>query len=73
MKLKLTIDDELCARASETAKALRKSLDEMIVDYLKRLAGMDNVEADMEEFRRLSGRGHKHGWRFNRDEIHERK
>ena len=73
MKLKLTIDDEVYARASKIAKAQSKSLNQMIVEHLKRLAGTDNVEADMEEFERLSGRGNSHGWRFNRDEIYERK
>jgi hypothetical protein len=73
VKLKLTIDDEVYRGASKTAKALHTSVDQMIIDYLKRLAGMDNVEADMEEFRRLSGRGYSRGWRFNRDEIYERK
>jgi hypothetical protein len=41
----------------------------LIVDYLKKLAGSDDPEQSIEEFTHLSGRGHSHGWRFDRDEI----
>ena len=32
------------------------------------------IEAEIEELRRLSleSQGHSHGWKFNREEIHER-
>jgi len=36
------------------------------------VAGEDDPNRSVEEFKRLSGRGHSPGWRFNRDEIHER-
>ena len=49
-----------------------KSLNQLIRDYLKKLAGSDDPERSIAEFKRLSGRGHSRGWRFNRDEIHER-
>jgi hypothetical protein len=39
---------------------------------LRSLAGGDNPEQPIEDFERFSGRGHPLGWRFNRDEIHER-
>jgi hypothetical protein len=51
---------------------LGKSLNQLIRDYLQSLAGGDDPEQSIEEFKRLSGQGHSHGWRFNRDEIHER-
>jgi len=41
----------------------------LIVDYLKKLAGSDDPEQSIEEFTHLSGHGHSHGWRFDRDEI----
>jgi hypothetical protein len=49
-----------------------KSLYERIRDYLRRLAGGDDPERSIAEFKRLSGRGDSRGWSFNRDEIHER-
>jgi hypothetical protein len=41
-------------------------------DYLQKLAGSEDPERSVQEFERLSGTGHSRGWRFNRDEIHER-
>jgi hypothetical protein len=32
----------------------------------------DDPERSIEEFKRLSGRGRLRGWRFDRDQIHER-
>jgi Family of unknown function (DUF6364) len=72
MNVTLSIDEQLVARARKKADALGKSLNQLIRDYLQRVAGGDDPERSIEEFRRLSGRGHSRGWRFNRDEIHER-
>jgi hypothetical protein len=33
----------------------------------------DDAGRSVEEFERFSGRGHSQGWRFNREEIHQRK
>jgi antitoxin component HigA of HigAB toxin-antitoxin module len=41
------------------------------IDPPKSAGGID-PEQSIKEFRRMSGRGHSRGWRFNRDEIHER-
>jgi hypothetical protein len=72
MELTLSIDDQLVARARKKAEALGKSLNQLIRDYLQTVAGGDDAERSIEEFRRLSGKGHSRGWRFNREEIHER-
>jgi replicative DNA helicase len=72
MNLTLSLDEQLVARARERADALGKSLNQMIRDYLQKMAGGGDPEESIREFRRLSGRGHSRGWRFNRDEIHER-
>jgi hypothetical protein len=69
----LSIDDQLVARARKKAEALGKSLNQLIRDYLKTVAGEDDTGQDIEEFARLSGLGDSRGWRFNRDEIHERR
>jgi hypothetical protein len=68
----LSIDEQVVARARKKAKALGKSLNELVREYLQKLASGDDPERSIEEFERLSGRGHSRGWRFNRDEIHER-
>jgi len=68
----LSIDEQLVARARQKAEALGKSLNQLIRDYLQTLAGGDDAERSIEEFKRLSGQGHSRGWRFDRNEIHER-
>jgi hypothetical protein len=72
MNVTLSIDEQVVARARKKAKALGKSLNELVRDYLQKLAGGDDPERSIREFEQLSGRGHSRGWRFNRDEIHER-
>jgi len=72
MNVTLSIEDQLVARARKKAEALGKSLNQMIRDYLQMVAGGDDPESSIEEFNRLSGQGHSHGWAFNRDEIHAR-
>jgi len=72
MNVTLSIDEQLVARARKKAAALGKSLNQLIRDYLQRLAGSDDPERSIEEFRHLSSRGHSRGWRFDRNEIHER-
>ncbi|HEX8814267.1 MAG TPA: DUF6364 family protein [Terriglobales bacterium] len=72
MNLTLSVDEQTVARARKKAEALGTSLNQMVRDYLQKLAGGDDAEKSIEEFRRLSGQRDSRGWRFNRDEIHER-
>ncbi len=72
MNLTLSIDQQLVAKARKRANAVGKSLNQLIRDYLESLAGGDDHERSIEEFQNLSGRGNSRGWRFNRDEIHNR-
>lgn len=72
MNVTLSIDEKTVARARKKAEALGKSLNQLIRDYLQKLAGGDNAEQSIEEFERLSGQGNSRGWKFNRDQIHER-
>jgi Family of unknown function (DUF6364) len=66
----LSIDEQLVSRARKKAEALGKSLNQLIRDYLQKLAGGDDPERSI-EFNRLSGRGHSRSWRCNRNEILE--
>jgi hypothetical protein len=72
MNVTLSIDEQLVSRARKKAEALGKSLNQLIRDYLQTVAGGNDPERSIEEFKQLSGKGHSRGWRFNRDEIHER-
>jgi hypothetical protein len=66
------IVDRVVALARKKPQALGKSLDELIGDYLRSFAD-DDLKKSIAEFTRLSGRGSSGGWRFDRDEIHNRK
>jgi hypothetical protein len=72
MNVTLSIDDQVLARARKKAESLGKSVNQLVRDYLERLAGGDDPERSIEEFQRLSGTGNARGWRFDRDELHER-
>lgn len=72
MNVTLSISEKVVERARRRAAALGKSLNQLIRDYLETLAGEDDPERSLHEFKRLSGRGDSRGWRFNRDELHER-
>jgi hypothetical protein len=68
----LSIDEQTVERARRRAAVLGKSLNQLVRDYLQKLAGGDDAERSIEEFERLSGTGNSHGVRFDRDETHER-
>lgn len=75
MNLTLSVDDEVLRRARERAEALGTSVNQLVRDYLDQLAGKTDPAADAAEFARLSrlSHGNSRGWKFNREEIHERK
>jgi hypothetical protein len=75
MNLTLSVDDEIVQGARRRAKALGKSVNQLVREYLAQLAGNTDREALLKEFRELSKHptGDSKGWKFNRDEIHERR
>jgi hypothetical protein len=72
MTLNLTIDEHLAHRAQQVAESQGMSLDQLIRHYLEDLTVRPSAEEGIAEFRRLSGQGNSQGWKFSRDEIHER-
>ncbi len=74
MNLTLSVDEQLVERARKRARAMGKSLNELVREYLRNLAGDEDAKRDMEVLRALSrrGKGRSRGWRFNREELHER-
>ena len=74
VNITLSIDARLVERARKRAEALGKSLNQLVREHLERLAGEDDVESAIAEMRALSlrSKGRSRGWKFNRDEIHER-
>ncbi len=74
VNLTLSLDEETVARARRSAEALGKSVNQLIREYLEQLGGKTDPVTDAAEFRRLSleAKGRSRGWKFDRDEIHER-
>ena len=73
MNRTISVDEQTVERARRRAETLGKSLDELIQDHLQELAEGNDAERSIEEFERLSGGGNSNGWKFDRDEIHERR
>jgi hypothetical protein len=72
MNILRSTGDRAVARARKKAEAMGKRLGQLIRHCLEKLSGGDDPERSIAEFKRLSGQGNSKGWRFNRDEIHER-
>jgi hypothetical protein len=75
MNVTLSIDDDVLREARRRAEALGTSVNQLVREYLEQFAGKRDPAADAAELRRLSllAKGDRRGWKFNRDEIHERK
>jgi hypothetical protein len=75
MNLTLSIDEQTVERAREKLRAVGKSVNDEIREHLRNIAGEDhsNHKDWIEELHSLSGKGDSRGWRFNRDEIYERR
>lgn len=74
MNVTLSIDDEVLRKARRKAESMGTSVNQLIRDYLEQLSGKSDPAEDAAEFERLSSltHGHSGGWKFNRDELHER-
>ena len=75
MNITLSIDDEVIRCARRQAEALGTCVNQLVRDYLEQLAGARDPIADAAEFARLSrlSHGNSRGWKFDREEIHERR
>lgn len=51
-----------------------KSVNQIVREHLEQLTSRDAAERDIDEMRTLSerGEGKSRGWKFDREEIHER-
>ena len=73
MNLTLSVDDEVLQKARRHADAIGKSVNQLVREYLEQLAGKPGSR-DADEFERLSqlSHGDSRGWKFNREEAHDR-
>ena len=74
MNVTLSVEDEVIEAARQRAKVLGTSVNQLVRDYLEQLAGKSDPGADATEFEKLSrmANGDSRGWKFDRDELHER-
>ena len=74
MNLTLAVREDVARAARKTAENMGKSLNQVVREYLEELAGMTSAEEDIAEMKRLSAKptGDRGGWKFDRDEVHER-
>lgn len=70
MNLTLAVDEKVAENARKAARAMGKSLNQVVREYLERLAGTTQIDANLEELRRTSGLGNSRGSKFTRDEIY---
>jgi hypothetical protein len=70
----LSLDDRLLDRARKLAARRGLSLNQMIRDYLTEITGEPSTEELVAELDALwaESRGDSRGWRFNREELHDR-
>ncbi|NKB86615.1 MAG: MerR family transcriptional regulator [Acidobacteria bacterium] len=74
MNLTLSIDDRLLKEAREVGRAMGKSVNQLVREYLEQLTSRDDAARDIEELRQLSldGGGRSGGRRVDRESLHER-
>lgn len=75
MNVTLSISDDIIQQARRRAEAMGTSVNQLVREYLEQLVGKTDPNADAEEFERASrmSRGNRRGWKFNREELHERR
>lgn len=74
MNLTLSVDKKIVEQARKAAESMGTSLNQVIRSFLEELAGGRVASKEIQELRELSARsqGRSRGWRFDREEIHER-
>jgi hypothetical protein len=75
MNITLSVDGEVVRSARRRADAMGKSVNQLVREYLEQLAGKANREIlanELEEAWRHP-QGDSRGWKFNREELHERR
>jgi antitoxin component of RelBE/YafQ-DinJ toxin-antitoxin module len=75
MNVTLSVDDEVIQAARRRAEAMGTSVNQLVREYLEQFAGKTDPSANAVEFERLSRstQGNSRGWKFNREELHERR
>lgn len=75
MNITLSVGDDVLHGARRRAEAMGKSVNQLVREYLEQLAGKANrdILADELEEAWRHPQGNSRGWKFNREELHERR
>lgn len=75
MNITLSVDDGVIQEARRRAEAMGTNVNQLVREYLEQLAGKTDSKADAVESERLSRatHGNARGWRFDREELHDRR
>jgi len=70
----LSIKEDVMKKARRRAEAMGTSVNQLIREYLEQFIGARDTNAAADEFIRLSklAKGNSRGWKFNREELHQR-
>ena len=71
VNITLSIDEQLIERAREKLHSSGKTINQEIREHLRRIAGDDQLEHDLEYLRTHSGLGDSRGWKYNREDAYE--
>jgi hypothetical protein len=74
MNVTHSVDDNTVREARRRAEAMGTSVNQLVREYLEQFAGKTDNKVDAAEFERLSrmAEGNSRGWKFNREELHQR-
>jgi len=71
MNITLSIDEQLVERAREKLRATGKTVNQEIREHLEHIVGDDEIERDLEFFKKTAGLGNSNGWKYNREDAYE--
>jgi len=74
MNITLSVDERIAEAARNAARAMGKSLNQAVRDYLEQLAGSQQIVNEVAAFEQSARKtpGRLGGWRFDRDEANRR-
>jgi hypothetical protein len=69
-----SVDERVAVLASKAALAMGKNLNQMVIDYLKHLAGEQQFAGELSAFEisAINTPGRLEGWKWNRDDANSR-
>ena len=73
MKVKILIDEKTAKEACKIANDMGISLSQLIKNYLGQLTKKEQSNNDFNDFLQLSGQGNSQGWKFDREELNEKR